>query len=257
MEMDALQKQLKGIGLACLLLCVAPGAAAQTVTVRRVSMDTTLYASGAAAGVKELVDTYSPQMRQKMSAVVAYTVEEMDRNQPESPLSNLAADALLAIARRHYGMDRVDFSLTNFGGIRADLPKGDITLYDVYSVFPFDNSLVLVDLPGTQVKELFTAFAKGRPEALAGVTFAIDNHTIASLTIDGKPLDENRVYHLATIDFLLDGGDKMTALKQNSGVDYSGITLRDVVLEYMKTFYEHSEPLPSRRDGRVTVNNPQ
>lgn len=257
MEMDALQTQLKRLALACLLLCAGIPAVAQTVTIQRVSMDNAKYGNDANPAVKELMDHYGPQLHEKMEAVVAYTVEPLERYQPESPLSNMAADALLEIARRKYGMDKVDFSLTNFGGIRTDLPKGNIKLYDVYSVFPFENTMVIVELPGKQVKQLFDSFAKRHPEVLGGVKLRIDDHKITELLINGKPLDENRVYNVATIDFLLSGGDNVTALKDNNHVEESGITIRDVILEYMKTFQDHGEPLPSRKDGRVIVNNPE
>ena len=258
MEMDAIQKQI--IHGAFLILFIIAGtviSGAQTIKAYRVLMDTTEYQNKASAPVRDIINTYSPELNRKMNQVVGYTTSEMRSYSPESPLSNLAADALLAIARRHYGLDKVDFALTNFGGIRTSFPIGDLTLYYVYAAFPFENSLVLVSLKGSRVRELFESFAAHRVEVLSGVSLKIDNHRVTELLINGEPVDEERTYHIATIDFLLQGGDRMTMLKDNMGVDYSGLTLRDVILQYIKAFTENGEPIPSRTDKRVVINNPE
>ncbi len=258
MEMDAIQKRLiQGVFLFLLITAGSVTTGAQTIKAYRVLMDTTEYQNKASAPIREIINTYSPELNKKMNQVVGYTTTEMRSYYPESPLSNLAGDALLAIARRHYGLDNVDFALTNFGGIRTSFPKGDLTLYYVYAAFPFENSLVLVSLKGSRVRELFESFAAHRVEVLSGVSLKIDDHRITQLLINGEPLDNERIYHIATIDFLLQGGDRMTMLKNNLGVDYSGLTLRDVILQYINVFTTNGEPIPARTDRRVVINNPQ
>ncbi|MFY9364431.1 MAG: 5'-nucleotidase C-terminal domain-containing protein, partial [Bacteroidales bacterium] len=149
--------------------------------------------------------------------------------------------------------DKVDFALTNFGGIRTFFPKGELTLYYVYAAFPFENSLVLVSLPGKHVIELFDNMASNRVEALSGVKLVIEEGKVTTLFINGQPVDEKKTYNIATIDFLLGGGDRMTVLSKNIGTDYSGITLRDVMLQYITAFYEKGEPIPAKTDKRVVV----
>jgi len=119
---------LVGLGLTVL--------GAQTIKAQRVWMDTTEYSHKASESIVNIINTYSPQLHVKMNKVVGYTTQTMYSYAPESPLSNMAADALLAIAKRHYGTDKVDFALTNFGGIRTFFPKGDLTLYYVYAALP-------------------------------------------------------------------------------------------------------------------------
>ncbi|HHV04552.1 MAG: 5'-nucleotidase C-terminal domain-containing protein [Bacteroidales bacterium] len=255
--MDAVQKRISRFFL-CVILILTAGVVispAQTIKATRVLMDTSVYQQKASPAVRKIMQKYAPELNRKMNQVVGYTTVSMDSYPPESPLSNMAADALLSIARRHYGIDQVDFAMTNFGGIRSSFPKGDLTLYYIYSAFPFENALVLVTLKGSQVRELFEFFAQTRVEALAGVRLKIDDHKITELLINGQPLQEHRTYRLATIDFLLTGGDRMTSLKNNLGVDYSGITLRDVILEYIGVFTKNGEPVPARKDGRVVINN--
>lgn len=268
MEMDALQKRIAKrtapwaiFLLACLFIGIE-SLGAQTlkedvkITWERVLMDTLVFPH-TTPEMQAIYERYAPQLRAEMGAVVGYTTQEMRSYGPESPLSNFAADALLSIARRKYGDESIDFAFTNFGGLRSPFPKGNVTLYDVFSTFPFENALVIVSLKGSHVRQLFEAFAKARPEAVSNVQFHIADHQIASLTINGAPLDENRIYKIATIDFLLAGGDKVTALKDNEHVEFTGITIRDVVLQYIDTFTSHGEPIPSIEDGRVVTDNTQ
>lgn len=238
MEMDAVQKRVAKrtatwvICLFAVLFIGIEALSAQTgkkdvrITWERVLMDTLAFPQ-ASPQIQAIYERYTPQLRAEMGAVVGYTTQEMRSYGPESPLSNFAADALFSIARRKYGDDGVDFAFTNFGGLRSPFPKGNVTLYDVFSTFPFENALVIVSLKGSHVRQLFEAFAKARPEAVSNVRFAIADRQIASLTINGAPLDENRIYKIATIDFLLSGGDKVTALKDNEHVEFTGITIRD------------------------------
>lgn len=257
MEMDDIQKQMRRFFLtATLLLGVGLSLSrAQTLQASRVLMDTLTYGLNASKEVVAILDTYGPELHDKMNKVVGYTTQTMSSYPPESPLSNMAANALLAIAKRHYGQDKVDFALTNFGGIRTSFPKGNVTLYYVYAAFPFENTLVLVSLKGKEVRTLFEHFAQRRPEALAGIKLVIENNKVKELFINDQPLDDERTYQVATIDFLLHGGDKMSVLAENLGVDYSGITIRDVILEYISAFYEKGEPIPATLDGRVVVIN--
>ncbi len=255
LEMDEIQKLMRKYILTaiCLVGLGLTVLGAQTIKAQRVWMDTTEYSHKASESIVNIINTYSPQLHVKMNKVVGYTTQTMYSYAPESPLSNMAADALLAIAKRHYGTDKVDFALTNFGGIRTFFPKGDLTLYYVYAAFPFENALVLVSLKGEHVLELFEHMALSRVEALAGVQLVIEEGKVKELLINGHPVDEKRTYHIATIDFLLGGGDRMTVLSKNTGTDYSGITLRDVMLQYITAFYEKGEPIPGKTDKRVVV----
>jgi len=113
---------------------------------------------------------------------------------------------------------------------------------------------VLISMKGSQVRELFNAFARTRVEVLGGVSLKINNRSVTELLINGKPLDDKKIYRIATIDFLLSGGDKVSALKDNLKVNFSGITVRDVILRYIDVFTRNGEPIPAKTDGRVTVD---
>ena len=201
--------------------------------------------------VSSLMDYYRPEMERQMMRVLGYAPHEMRSFRPQSPLSNFAADALLAVAQQHT-KEPVDFSLTNFGGIRASFPQGDVRMYDVYAVFPFENTLVILDLDGKDVQELFDHFARrNRVEAVGNVSVEIQNGAIRQLWIAGQPFDPNKRYKVATIDFLLGGGDSVAALKNAVKVQETGVMIRDAILQYISMLKREGKDIETPIDGRI------
>jgi len=150
-------------------------------------------------------------------------------------LSNFAADALLEEARSLTENGDVDLALTNFGGLRATIPAGDIKRYHIFATFPFENCLVILDMPGKSIRELFESFASRRVEAFSHtVKMVAKDKVLTTLLINGEPVDDNRIYRLATIDFLLDGGDSMSMLKDAVATEFTGIVLRDIMISYIQ-----------------------
>ena len=204
--------------------------------------------------VSSIMAYYQPEMEHRMKTVVGYAPQEMRSFRPESPLSNFAADALLYVAQQN-NREPIDFSITNFGGLRTSFPKGEVTLYDVYSVFPFENTLVILEMEGKDVQELFDNFARrGYVEAVGNVAVEISNRAVDKLMIAGAPFDPGRRYQVATIDFLLGGGDGVAALKNAVTVKETGITIRDAVLLYISMLQSKGKDLDTAIDGRVKMN---
>jgi 5''-nucleotidase/2'',3''-cyclic phosphodiesterase and related esterases len=207
--------------------------------------------------VTKIMQRYRPLMENKMMAVVGYAPKALESDRPESLLSNFAADALLYVARGQEN-GNIDFALTNFGGLRASIPQGDVRLYDIYAVFPFENALVILDMEGTDVWKLFEAFAvRGRVEAVSGISIKIEKRKIKELLIGGKPFDPQKRYRVATIDFLLGGGDSVAALKNAVSVEYTGLMLRDVVLKYIEMRKAEGKDVGAEVGGRVSIQEEQ
>ena len=204
--------------------------------------------------VSHLMGRYRSEVESRMMTVLGFAPQEMRSFRPESPLSNFAADALLQVAQL-YTVEPVDFSITNFGGLRASFPKGEVRLYDVYAVFPFENTLVILELEGKDVQELFDHFARrNRVEAVGNIKAEIENGTITQLLIAGVPFDPDRRYRVATIDFLLGGGDGVAALRNAVSVEDTGIMIRDVVVHYISMLKSEGKEIIASIEGRIKMN---
>lgn len=212
--------------------------------------------SGKAAKV---IDKYRPSV-DALLLPIGKTNEELKAYGPEGKLSNLATDIMLSYANDYLKAKtgdvnaKVDMSLTNFGGIRASMPAGDVTSFDIISIFPFDNKLMIIDLEGKYVRELMENFAKrGRVEAMGGVRIKIDHNKLVECTVAGAPIDDNRIYKVVTIDFLLGGGDSVYALKYAQKTENCEVYMRDVVIEYIKNLSAQGKTVEAQLDGRAVV----
>jgi len=221
---------------------------------KRISMDSTLNTPQEPV-VKGIIDFYKPEMDRLMQGVVGSSVAELRSSRPESLLSNFTVDALLEFARKHT-KGTVSFSLTNFGGIRAALPAGNIRIYDIYSIFPFENYVVILDVAGSTVRKLFESFARNRVEAMSyNVQLEIKAGELKEALIDGAQIEDTKIYRIATIDFLMGGGDNVVALKEAIAVEETGLLIRDAILEKIANLTSNGKKVTATFTNRVKLEN--
>ena len=202
-----------------------------------------------------IIEKYEPLVAPLME-IVGYTDRVIEsRRGPESELSNFAADVIRDRAAKEIG-EPVQLAMTNYGGIRTAMPKGDVRIYDIYSIFPFDNHLVVCKVKGSKLREFLGNYAKkGYVECLSGVELVIDNYRITKLYVDGKPLDDDRTYNFATINFLLDGGDGSRIGTYSDEVIDTDVLIRDAVSDYIRELTAQGKKIDPRMDGRVVIKN--
>lgn len=205
----------------------------------------------------KIISKYKPSIDELLEPI-GTTVKEMDKGYPEGELSNWAVDALKECANNYLKENRIqdkcDFTLLNFGGIRAALPKGEINSYDILTIFPFDNYVTILYLEGRYVRLMMENFAKrGKVEPMGGVEIEISGKELAKCLINGKPINDKKVYRVATIDFLLQGGDSVWALKYASKTIETNKVLRDVFIEYIKSQTKKGRVIDAQLDGRAKL----
>ena len=210
------------------------------------------YDHGKNLAAVNLIESYSDVMG-PMLEIIGYSDHLASKGFPESGLSNFAADVIRETAEQKTGQ-KMDIGLTNFGGIRTDMPKGDVRVYDIFSIFPFENRIVVATVKGSKLRGMIEKWAeKNRVEALSNVEIVIDNGKLKKCNVAGKPIENNRLYKLATIDFLLEGGDGNRVKSISEKIDYTDILIRDAVVDYIKDKTSRGEVLDLKADGRVKV----
>ena len=194
-----------------------------------------------------------PQMKE-IKAVVGYATRSMEAAAPESELSNWWVDRMMVdvaqMTRR-----KVDVGILNFGGIRVSLPQGDLLLDDFVSMFPFNNYLTYVALKGSDLQAVFDFIASSRPQVVGGVKLVLDGHRIDTLLVGGKPIDPKKTYGVATVDFLVDGGDGLTIGKNAKELIITKARVIDAVLPYVYSLQAAGKPVEYFTDGRLVLKN--
>ena len=197
---------------AALLVSCRPAYEVTKTAGTRIPIDSTLN-SHPDAETADILATYKAQVDSIMQEVVGTAAQSMAAERPESPLSNLIADVLREAATGVLGQP-VDAGLVNMGGIRNVLTKGDITMENVFEILPFENSLCVLTLKGSTLKQLCTEIAARGGEGISGLRMEISKERkLLKATIGGEPIADDRTYTLATIDYLAEGNDGMPACR--------------------------------------------
>ena len=191
-----------------------------------------------------------------MSPVVGEVARYMASHRPESELSNLLADILMWAAER-YGEKPV-FGVYNMGGIRAGLAKGKVTYGDVLDVAPFENKIAFLTLSGEKVLELFQQMALSGGEAVShGVQLVITkDHQLKSAKINGEDVDPNASYRIVSIDYVIQGNDRMEAFKAKTNVNSpqeERNNLRYIIMDYFREQMQQGQVVDREIEGRIIV----
>ena len=204
----------------------------------------------------EFLKPYKHVVDSVMGPVVGRSAKYMTAQRPEGTLSNLLSDILVWAAKDYN--ENPDFGMYNMGGVRADLPKGDVTYGDVLDIAPFENKIAFGTLTGAEVLELFGQMASVGGEGVSSSVRMVitKDGRLESATINGEPVDPAKNYRLTTIDYLLGGTDKLEALKKcrdiNAPKDVSNNS-RFVIMNYFRYMQKQGKEVYAQIEGRVVV----
>lgn len=208
--------------------------------------------------VADFITPYRQHVDSIMSPVVGRTACYMSASRPESTLSNLLADILIWCGKDYE--ERPDFAVYNMGGIRSAFAKGDVTYGDVLDVAPFENKICFVTLTGDKVLELFAQIAATGGEGVShGVELRINNDgRLKSARLNGGEIITEKKYRVATLDYLAQGNDNLTAFKASTDVkspQSKDNNVRFIIMRYMKEKMNQGMEVESRIEGRIKTEN--
>lgn len=185
-------------------------------------------------------------IEEAMAEVVGTTTKEIDGSREscramECEMGNLVTDAMLAAA------PDADIAITNGGGLRASIDSGEITMGEVFTVLPFQNTLATFDAKGSDiVAALENGVSQvedggGRFPQVAGMSFTWDlkaepGSRVSEVMVGDAPIDPEATYHVVTNNFVRTGGDGYASFAENGMNAYDGGTnLEVVVADYIES----------------------
>jgi 2',3'-cyclic-nucleotide 2'-phosphodiesterase (5'-nucleotidase family) len=206
--------------------------------------------------IDNYIKPYREHINKDLDSILAYCPVTLDKSDGkwQTTIGNLMADVTLQrgnIVFLARDKKEINLCILNNGGIRAMLPKGNVTSRTAFEIMPFENGLVVVALKGEQIFEMVDYFiATKKPHPLSGITFTISKDNKAkNILVQGKPVEKDAIYYVATNDYLSNGGDNMNFFKkgvQTYGLDYK---LRNVLIDYFKEV----DTIPVINDVRISV----
>jgi 2',3'-cyclic-nucleotide 2'-phosphodiesterase (5'-nucleotidase family) len=163
----------------------------------------------------------------------------------ESPLGNLITDAMRE-------RTRADAALTNAGGLRADIPEGEVDRGHVLDAFPFLNDTVTVALSGADLRGVIEhgLSLKAGICQVSGLRATYDlkrpaGSRLLALEVGGGPVDNAKTYRVATNSFLGEGGDGYLSFK-NGRIDARDKQLSEILCDHIKAAKTISPAAPGR-----------
>ena len=238
------------VALVCLSAC-HPGYHLANRTANRIGVDS--LTATADTSVAHFLQPYRQGLDRTMNEVLTRTTGRVEKGQPDGPLNDLLTDALLQQATQRYGKP-IDCSHLNYGGIRNNLPEGNITTGSIFEVMPFDNQLVVLTLTGDMLQQLLNHFAAGNKLVVGGLRTKIHDGKVQSVTFaNGRTLQPNEMYTVAMSDYIADGGDNADFLKNAVRRENINYLMRDALIDYFRQQGKSGQPITPTTDGRISI----
>jgi 5'-nucleotidase len=188
-------------------------------------------------GVQKIVDVAlaraGERRGEKLGVTITRTVRKAYRT--ESAEGNWFSDLMLA------ARPDAQVAVTNAGGLRADLPAGELTYGQLFEAIPFDNRFAIVEVSGAALRTMLTGnLARGGGilswSGLTAKARCKGERLDVEIRVAGGPLDDAARYKLVTSDFLASGGDGLIGrLKLADGVvQVTSTIIRDAISDLLR-----------------------
>ena len=175
-------------------------------------------------------------------AVLPYALTDENVREKSIALGNFVSDIVAS------SQNNIDIALINSGSLRGFLPKGKITLANIYEFFPFDNLIILTTMKGKDLKNILELSASRRGEGAflqvsKNALLKFDsNGKISEAYIKGKEINDNEKYIIAVADYIFNGGEKYRdengkpLFQYGENFIYTGLDIRDLIIKTLKEY---------------------
>jgi len=210
-------------------------------------------------GVDSLVNSFVRPFRDSISIdmkkAVGVSSTPLIKGKPESKLTNLVADVILKYGTEYCQKGRPEIkpsaSYVNYGGLRASLPQGEITVGHVFELMPFENEIVLIKISGEAIEKMAEKIAGRGGEGVSGLKIGIRNGSLRTLTVNGKEVDKRASYWIVTNDYIANGGDQMSMFLNPLEKIETKLKIRDLLIQSMREMYKNDGVIDVKLDGRI------
>jgi 2',3'-cyclic-nucleotide 2'-phosphodiesterase (5'-nucleotidase family) len=211
--------------------------------------------------VTDILDKATAELAEFSDKIVAKSPASYDYDKSyirnnEMPIGNLVSDAMKWASN-------ADIVFCNSGNIRAVLGEGDVTNGHIVSLLPYTNAVIKADVPGSVIREAlshsadFYGMDNGGFMQVGGLSYTFDvskptGERILEITAGGEALDDNKIYSLATFDFIADGGDGYTMLTEYFQGKSEGC---GIVTEIFEEYLNENDSFVMGLDNRIIIKN--
>lgn len=223
---------------------------------------------------REIVQKYESRMAVNPCERMGCSDALIKRNYSgECVLGNLVTNAL----RAQY--PDAEIAMQNAGGLRIDLPPGNIYRETLNSLMPFENYAYYLEMPGEDIARVLKVSSSLEHGAMqvSGLTYTIEagcenpeditgdgqidawenNCLCEQVLVNGKPLEKDRMYKVVTSDFLYKGGDALGHAFEHSKLVDKGPVIKDTIYRYVQSLNQcvSQETFVSKDAPRIVIGS--
>jgi 2',3'-cyclic-nucleotide 2'-phosphodiesterase (5'-nucleotidase family) len=196
------------------------------------------------------LEPYKLKIETEMNRIIAHSTDALTREGNQSTLGNFVCDAMHYAAITVYKNKPVDIVLVNRGGLRNNLPTGNITVGNVFELMPFENELVLVEITGKQLLSgLKTILAK--KHSYYGLNLVLSFDSLIESKVNQRVIQSDSTYSILTSDYLATGGDNFNFLSKPVNITFYKLLLRDAIISYCEELTRNKKHITPYRDKRL------
>jgi 2',3'-cyclic-nucleotide 2'-phosphodiesterase (5'-nucleotidase family) len=207
--------------------------------------------------IEAFISPYRIHLNNTLDSTLAYAPETYSKKDGDlnTAIGNFMADVVFSegnpIFKARNGKD-IDGVLLNHGGIRSVISKGNISARTAFEVMPFENSIVVAALNKEQMTELFNYLVTEQvAHPISNMQLVLGPlNQVNHITVNKKPL-EDKVYYIATSDYLASGGDRMDFFKKADTIYNTDYKIRNALIDY----FNKVDTLSPKIDNRFTKLN--
>lgn len=189
------------------------------------------------AQVTALLAPYSAKVKEQMGVIIGQAPDTINKEGiAGGALGRLMTDIFRTQAEAKLG-HKIDLSFQNNGGIRAEIPGGDITVGTMFRLMPFENELAVIELKGSDLMELFKSMASNIENfgaAVSGAELVYDEHGLVSAQIHNQDVKADGIYTMVVSDYLYSGGGEYPILQRGKNYQAVGLLLREALINYVR-----------------------
>jgi len=203
--------------------------------------------------IQKAIAPYRGDMQSKMRQVVGFADGPLEKGKPNAPLGNYLCDLMTSYARKNLGLNNIDASIFNNGGFRIPLPGDSIRVETIFELMPFENELVVVELPADSMNSLAVYLQRRGGEPISrDIELEFVGGKIERYLVGEEEIDRAKIYYILTSDYLSGGGDNMNFFR-GMKVKSTGVKLRDAIIYAMTEEFKEGKKAFGKIDNRLII----
>lgn len=203
--------------------------------------------------VSDSIKRFKIKVDSETQRILGESQDQLTKEGDENTLGNFVCEALMYSGKKQFPNDSIDLVVVNRGGLRTNLPKGEIKVLNIFELMPFDNELVLINISGEKLMEIYPLIMD-KKHSFSGMRIKFVKGEVKSCMIGDKIIDRTKKYNLITSDYLANGGDNFVFLKAIKEIKRCDLKIRDAIINYCDYLTANKKQIISNKDGRLEIS---